>query len=113
MKDVPDVAGDEQAKVRTFSVRIGQKRIFKSMKRLLSVLFFLFGIGFIRRGLDTTVRTTTVVRMIIGTLALVAGISVKIKANNINPEDSEEVYQYYMYLWKLFYGSYLLLPFAR
>mmetsp|Transcript_11568 Transcript_11568/g.17788 ORF Transcript_11568/g.17788 Transcript_11568/m.17788 type:complete len:388 (-) Transcript_11568:3486-4649(-) len=113
MKDVPDVAGDEQAKVRTFSVRIGQKRIFKSMKRLLSVLFLLFGIGFIRGGLDTTVRTTAVIRMIIGTFALVAGISVKMKANNVNPEDSKEVYQYYMYLWKLFYGSYLMLPFAR
>lgn len=113
MKDVPDVAGDEQAKVRTFSVRVGQKRIFGAMKRLLSSLFLLFGAGFIQGGLKTTVKTTAVIRMAIGTFALMAGISVEKKANNVDPENSKDVYEYYMYLWKLFYGSYLALPFAR
>jgi len=113
MKDVPDVVGDEQAKVRTFSVRVGQKRIFGVTKRLLTSLFLLLGAGFIRGGLNATVRTTAVTRMALGAFSLMAGISVEKKANNVNPEDSGGVYEYYMYLWKLFYVSYLALPFVR
>merc|ERR1712224_630868 len=42
MKDVPDVAGDSIANVRTFSVRIGQERVFHATRKLLSSLFFVF-----------------------------------------------------------------------
>ena len=36
-----------------------------------------------------------------------------LKALIDDPENPKQVYQYYMHLWKLFYLSYLVLPFAR
>lgn len=113
MKDVPDVAGDEQASVRTFSVRVGQTRVFNTMKRLLTMLFCVFGIGFVKAAFTSNSVPLTLSRMFVGTSAFVAGISVNKEAVGVNPEDSKDVYNYYMHLWKLFYLSYLLLPFAR
>lgn len=113
MKDVPDVAGDEQASVRTFSVRVGQSRIFKMMKRLLTSLFCVFGLGFVKAAFTSNSVPLTLSRMAVGTCAFVAAISVNKEAVGVNPEDSKDVYNYYMHLWKLFYASYLLLPFAR
>jgi len=113
MKDVPDVAGDEKAKIRTMSVRMGQKRIFSAMKSLLTALFVIFGVSFIKGGLTATVRTTAFLRVIVGIFGLIGGISVEKKAFQVNPEDSKDVYQYYMHLWKLFYLSYIALVFAK
>ena len=113
MKDVPDVAGDEQASVRTFSVRVGQKRVFKMMTRLLTSLFCFFGVGFVNAAFTSNSVSLTLSRMAIGTAAVVGAISVNKEAVGVNPEDSKDVYEYYMHLWKLFYVSYLLLPLAR
>lgn len=113
MKDVPDVEGDELASVRTFSVRVGQKRIFHTMKRLLTSLFFLFGAGFVKGAFTAKLMPVVLSRALVGTLAFVAGITVNKEAVGVNPEDRDDVYGYYMYLWKLFYLSYLVLPLAR
>ena len=42
-----------------------------------------------------------------------AGQSVRRQSRGVDPNDPGQVYEYYMHLWKLFYGSYLALPFAR
>lgn len=113
MKDVPDVIGDKKAKIRTMSVRIGQKRVFSMMKSLLTVLFVVFGVGFIREGFTTPVRKTAFLRVTVGIFGLIAGTSVEKKASQVDPEDDKDVYQYYMHLWKLFYLSYIALAFVR
>lgn len=114
MKDVPDVKGDELANVRTFSVRLGQKRVFGLMHRLLSMLFFGVGASFLRwtkvAGLSQGIR---VGRGIVGISSILAGLSVQREAGPVDPEDPKEVYGFYMHLWKLFYLSYLALPLAR
>jgi len=113
MKDVPDVRGDELSNVRTYSVRIGQKRIFHAMRRLLTGLFFAYGAGFARGAMLAPSTLLSVCRGGVGAAAMVAGLSVRKQAETINPEDSKEVYGFYMHLWKLFYLSYLALPFCR
>ena len=53
-------------------------------------------------------------RAIVAVSAFGAGVSVRQEAQSVNAEDSAgEAYTYYMHLWKLFYASYLVLPFAR
>ena len=113
MKDVPDVAGDELSNIRSFSVRVGQDRIFKAMRRLLCGLFVAFGAGFVRGAFLAPTRFLAGCRGLVGIASLAAGLSVRDEAQVVNPKDSSEVYGYYMHLWKLFYLSYLLLPFAR
>jgi len=126
MKDVPDAIGDAKFNIRSFTVRIGQKTVFTSMRRLLTALFFGVGAGFTRFAVQafasaaaasTSAAASTctlgIGRSIVAISAFAAGISVRQEAQSVNAEDSGEVYNYYMHLWKLFYASYLVLPFAR
>jgi homogentisate phytyltransferase/homogentisate geranylgeranyltransferase len=117
MKDVPDAIGDAQFNIRSFTVRIGQIKVFTAMRRLLMGLFFGVGLGFVRLAFfGTTEMISTSLRccrMVVALCAFSAGLSVRKEAQNVNAEDSGEVYKYYMHLWKLFYASYLVLPFAR
>ena len=113
MKDVPDVAGDRRANVRTFSVRIGQKRVFHGMRWLLSGLFFAVGASFLRSALVAPTWALIAGRVITGCSSVWAGFSVRKEAQDVDPENSQQVYDFYMHLWKLFYLSYFALPFAR
>ena len=116
MKDVPDVKGDALANIKSFSVRVGQKRIFHNMRRLVSLLFFSYGLGFVRgcaQAIAGQDYLSSFFRGIIAVFALTFGLSARHNGKNVDAEDSKEVYNYYMYLWKLFYASYFALPFAK
>ena len=113
MKDVPDAIGDAMFNIRSFTVRIGQKTVFEAMRRLLTVLFIGVGAGFAKGAIEATSTTITICRLIVALSSLAAGFSVRKEAQKVNAEDSGMVYDYYMHLWKLFYLSYLVLPFAR
>jgi homogentisate phytyltransferase / homogentisate geranylgeranyltransferase len=118
MKDVPDVRGDLSSRVRTFSVRLGQDRVFHWTRRLLTGLFWAYGAGLMRSAIVTAVRSSAVplecaLRAFAAVAAFWAGQSVRRQSRGVDPNDPGQVYEYYMHLWKLFYGSYLALPFAR
>ena len=113
MKDVPDVGGDEKFNIRSFSVRVGQKRVFTAMRRLLVGLFLSFGAGFLRGAFRAPSAFIVACRTGVGMAALAMGWSTRERASDVDPKDSTQVYNYYMHLWKLFYICYLVLPFAR
>ncbi len=113
MKDVPDAVGDALFNIRSFTVRIGQKTVFKAMRRLLTALFIGVGLGFAKGSIQATSKTISICRSIVALSSIAAGLSVRKEAQVVDAEDSAMVYKYYMHLWKLFYLSYLVLPFAR
>lgn len=117
MKDVPDVKGDFVSNIRSFAVRLGPKRIYRGMHRLLTIFFWSVALAFFRAALITTKLSVSMNvrlgRIIIGVSAILAGRSVQKEAAPINPENPKEVYGFYMHLWKLFYLSYFVLPLAR
>mmetsp|Transcript_28237 Transcript_28237/g.39735 ORF Transcript_28237/g.39735 Transcript_28237/m.39735 type:complete len:394 (-) Transcript_28237:41-1222(-) len=113
MKDVPDVTGDKISNIRTFSVRVGQKRVFHTMRRLLTLLFLTVSAGFFKGAFAAQSMLLGACRLVVGLSSLAAAFSVRDEAATVNPESSSEVYGYYMHLWKLFYLCYLALPFAR
>ena len=115
MKDVPDVLGDRTLNIRTLSVRLGQNRIFSSMRNLLRGLFYGCGAAFMVRAAASSSAAAPGVaacRVVTGVAAGLFGWSVQKESVGVDPTNSEEVYGYYMHLWKLFYLSYLVLPFA-
>jgi homogentisate phytyltransferase/homogentisate geranylgeranyltransferase len=118
MKDVPDIKGDQMSNIRTFTVRIGQKRIFHAMRRLLFGLLISTSIGFawgscISAAAHTKNYWLVLSRGALSGIAMWAAISSRQKGLKVNAEVGQEVYSYYMSLWNLFYQSYLALPFAR
>ncbi|CAN0389023.1 unnamed protein product, partial [Ectocarpus sp. 13 AM-2016] len=50
---------------------------------------------------------------VVSALALITGQLVRRRAAGVDPEQPKQVYDFYMYLWKIFYLSYLFLPLAR
>ena len=113
MKDVPDAHGDRIFNIRSFTVRMGQKRVFGDMKNLLTALFGAFGGALIKWATMAPAASVVARRSLVGLGCLAAGWSVNSSARGVDAEDSGEVYDYYMHLWKLFYMSYLALPFAK
>ncbi len=115
MKDVPDIKGDELSNIRTVSVRLGAKTVFRTMHRLLTGLFWGASIAFLRGAIvnNTASMAVRLGRAVVGISGLWAGLSVQKEAAPVDPEDSKQVYNYYMHLWKLFYLSYFVLPLAR
>jgi len=113
MKDVPDAHGDRIFNIRSFTVRMGQKRVFGAMKNLLTALFGAFGGALIKWATMAPAASVVARRSLVGLGCLAAGWSVNSSARGVDAEDSGEVYDYYMHLWKLFYMSYLALPFAK
>ena len=113
MKDVPDAIGDALFNIRSFTVRIGQKTVFTTMRRLLAALFVGVGAGFTKGAIQSSNATLKICRSIVAVSSIAAAISVRKEAQVVDAEDSGMVYKYYMHLWKMFYLSYLVLPFAR
>eukprot|EP00536_Pseudo-nitzschia_multiseries_P014602 jgi/Psemu1/298771/fgenesh1_pm.735_\ len=116
MKDVPDVKGDELSNIRTVSVRLGPKTVYKMMHRLLTGLFWGVSLAFFRGVVVSSSSSSVAVRAgraLVGGAALLAGASVQKEAIPVDAENPKQVYDYYMHLWKLFYLSYFFLPFAR
>lgn len=113
MKDVPDSDGDRKFNIRSFTVRLGEKRVFGTMKNLLAVQFAICGGWMMKWAVMAPAASVAVRRGLVGLCCWAAGWSVTNKAKGVNAVDSGEVYNYYMHLWKLFYLSYLALPFVK
>ena len=115
MKDVPDIKGDELSNIRTVSVRLGAKTVYRTMHRLLTGLFWGASFAFFRGAIVNNTASVAVRlgRAVVGIAGLLAGASVQKEAAPVDPENPTEVYNYYMHLWKLFYLSYFVLPLAR
>jgi homogentisate phytyltransferase/homogentisate geranylgeranyltransferase len=116
MKDVPDVEGDALAQVRTFSVRAGQERIFGWMAKLLAGWLGVYGVGFLVasvKAVQVQHPVLAMTRLIVSGLALASAQSVTSQAKGVNPTEPNQVYGYYMHLWKIFYLCYAALPLAR
>eukprot|EP00667_Euglena_gracilis_P007094 EG_transcript_7160 len=116
MKDVPDLTGDRTAGIRTFTVRLGPRRMFVFTSTLLALLFSGVGgavLGTAGLALAGGLRPLGFLRAAIAVGMVAVGSHVSTKADQVDAEDPKAVYRFYMYLWRLFYLSYLTLPFIR
>eukprot|EP00640_Fibrocapsa_japonica_P002859 CAMPEP_0113949706 /NCGR_PEP_ID=MMETSP1339-20121228/77133_1 /TAXON_ID=94617 /ORGANISM="Fibrocapsa japonica" /LENGTH=272 /DNA_ID=CAMNT_0000957263 /DNA_START=128 /DNA_END=946 /DNA_ORIENTATION=+ /assembly_acc=CAM_ASM_000762 len=117
MKDVPDLSGDKEFNIPSFTVQFGQTKVFKVARRVMSGLFFSSGALLLYLASTATAAaasaSVTAARGLLGLGAITVGQWVRQKAQKVNCYDQKEVYGFYMFLWKLFYASYLVIPFAR
>lgn len=105
-KDLPDVKGDTQAGVQTFSVRHGTKIVFWTCVGLLMAAY-AGGIVFALTSPEPWSRLPVA----LGHAALAAllwGRSAK-----VNVGRKGELTEHYMFVWKLFYAEYVIIPFLR
>jgi homogentisate phytyltransferase/homogentisate geranylgeranyltransferase len=106
LKDVPDLEGDRQFAIRTFTVRMGAERVFRLGLSALAIAYggmIVLGPWFLRDYAQPVV-------LIGGHVA--AAILLWHWARQADPADREGFTRFYMRVWALFFLEYLLVPAA-
>lgn len=101
-KDIPDLIGDRQYGIRTFTVRLGPEWVFRLGRWLLTGFYLLPVVAAVLRlpGVDGLVLLVTHLIM----LTLFWSVSW-----GVNPAEKPAIGRFYMFLWNLFYAEYALL----
>ncbi len=104
-KDIPDLSGDREYDIRTYSVRLGPERVFKTGRWILTA-FYLVPI------LASASRLPELSGVfLLATHVIIVGLFWR-RSLSVNVTNPEEVTSFYMFLWSLFYIAYVLLAMA-
>ncbi|KAB2627903.1 homogentisate phytyltransferase 1 [Pyrus ussuriensis x Pyrus communis] len=90
-KDIPDVDGDRDFGIQSFSVSLGQEKVYWVC---VNMLLMAYGAA-----------------LIIGHGALASLLW--IRARSVDIANKASLTSFYMFIWKLFYAEYFLIPFVR
>ncbi|KAK1417082.1 hypothetical protein QVD17_26204 [Tagetes erecta] len=105
-KDVPDVEGDKINGINSFALQFGQKQVFWICIWLLEMVYgmaILVGLSSAR----VWIRSI----MVIGHSIL--GFILWRNANLVDLKSNEAIESFYLFIWKLYYVEYLLVPILR
>jgi len=104
-KDIPDMEGDRQYQITTFTIALGQQRVFNLARWVLTVCY----LGMALAGLLwlDSVNSVLLVSTHLVLLGLMWWQSVK-----VDLQDKSAIAQFYQFIWKLFFLEYLLFPAA-
>lgn len=101
-KDIPDLAGDEQFGIRTFTVRLGPERVFRIGRWLLTVIYVI-PVLLAVTGLSRLENIVLIVAHLLAILFFWRASSPVI------PGDGRSMARFYLVLWGLFYAEYIFL----
>uniref|UniRef100_A0A5B7B6Y1 Homogentisate phytyltransferase n=1 Tax=Davidia involucrata TaxID=16924 RepID=A0A5B7B6Y1_DAVIN len=105
-KDIPDIDGDKIYGIRSFTVRLGQKRVFWIC---ISLLQMAYGVAILVGATSSCLWSKYV--MVLGHAALASILWNR--AKSIDLKSKAAITAFYMFIWKLFYAEYLLIPLVR
>ncbi|GKV00437.1 hypothetical protein SLEP1_g13123 [Rubroshorea leprosula] len=105
-KDIPDIEGDKIFGIRSYTVRLGQKRVFWTC---ISLLQMAYGVAILvgASSSHTWSKMVTVLGHVI--LASILWI----RAKSVDLTSKAAITSCYMFIWKLFYAEYFLIPLVR
>lgn len=106
LKDVPDISGDAQFGIRTFSVTLGAPIIFRTCQALLSIMFVIAAAFYY------SVSRSLLGGILVAVTHLLVAAYLAYRGNKVDPKEASQVKDFYMFSWKTFYLEYLLLPLA-
>ncbi|XP_050219043.1 homogentisate phytyltransferase 1, chloroplastic isoform X2 [Mercurialis annua] len=105
-KDIPDIEGDKIFGIRSFSVRLGQERVFWICISLLEIAYGVAILVGAASSYSWSKYITVLGHIILGSLLWSRAKSVDLKSK-------AAITSCYMFIWKLFYAEYLLIPLVR
>ncbi|KAG5590446.1 hypothetical protein H5410_040960 [Solanum commersonii] len=106
-KDIPDVNGDRNFGIQSFSVSLGQERVFWLC---ISMLVAAYAAAMVIGATTTTTLSNKVVT-VLGHFLLACFLL--FKAQSVDMSSQVSITSFYMFIWKLLYAEYLLIPFVR
>lgn len=105
-KDIPDIVGDKIFGIQSFTVRLGQEKVFWICISLLEMAYLVaIVVG----------ATSSNIWSKYFTVAGHAGLALLLwtRAKSIDFSRKAAIASFYMFVWKLFYAEYLLIPLVR
>ncbi|MDJ0677552.1 MAG: homogentisate phytyltransferase [Calothrix sp. MO_167.B42] len=104
-KDVPDLEGDRQYNITTFTIKLGQQAVFDLARWVITICYLgMIGVAWLPG------FSANAIFLVISHLLLL-GI-MWWRSGNVNLEDKSAIASFYQFIWKLFYLEYLLFPIA-
>ncbi|WOK92677.1 putative homogentisate phytyltransferase 1, chloroplastic [Canna indica] len=105
-KDIPDIEGDCIFGIQSYSVRLGQRRVFWICVGLLEMAYIIAMV------VGATSSCTWSKFVTVWGHAILASILWN-RARSLDLTSKTAITSFYMFIWKLFYTEYLLIPFVR
>ncbi|XP_071717220.1 homogentisate phytyltransferase 1, chloroplastic-like [Rutidosis leptorrhynchoides] len=105
-KDIPDIVGDKIFGIQSFTVRMGQKRVFWICILLLEIAY---GVAILVGASSTFLWSRYIT--VLGHAIL--GLILWGRAKSTDLESKSAITSFYMFIWQLFYAEYLLIPLVR
>jgi len=119
-KDLPDVRGDRANGIPTFSTRFGTRRVFACCVAILAAAYAggaAYGLDMARRALagSSLAGPTAALALALPGLLVAAGHALLggwlvARSRRVDAASPASLTAHYMWVWKLFYAEYLLLP---
>ncbi|MFN2187696.1 MAG: homogentisate phytyltransferase [Candidatus Promineifilaceae bacterium] len=104
-KDMPDLIGDRSFDIRTYSVRLGPDRVFRTGRWIFTGFYFIPMLWGITQLPDLSGAVVLVSQ------AVILGVFWR-RSSSVKLDDRAGVTRFYMFLWTLFYVEYMLLALA-
>ncbi|KAH7288065.1 hypothetical protein KP509_31G010200 [Ceratopteris richardii] len=105
-KDIPDLEGDRFFGIQSYTVKLGQERVFWVC---IQLLIAAYGVA-MAVGVSSAFLWARFL-MVLGHIILAA--TLWYHASMIDLKSKAAITEFYMFVWKLFYAEYLLIPFMR
>lgn len=105
-KDIPDLEGDRQFQVRTLTVRLGPRFVFRLSLWVLTLCYGLL-IGLAAAGALPSVQAAFLIISHLGLLGLLWW-----RSGQVNLQEKSHIKRFYQFIWRLFFLEYLLFPLA-
>lgn len=102
-KDVPDMEGDKQYQIKTFTILLGKQRIFNLSLAIIFACYFGMIIGVLT--LKTSLNSWLFVAA-----HLILSTALFLRSRKVNLAEKTEISAFYQFIWKLFFLEYLLFP---
>jgi homogentisate phytyltransferase/homogentisate geranylgeranyltransferase len=103
-KDIPDMDGDRQYNIRTFTLRLGQRPVFSLARGVLTLSYLgMASIAFLIPGVNAPFLILSHL-MALGFMWL--------RSYKLDLQDKHEITRFYQFIWKLFFLEYLIFPAA-
>jgi homogentisate phytyltransferase / homogentisate geranylgeranyltransferase len=104
-KDVPDLEGDKQYKIKTFTLVMGKSAVFNLSRGVITVCYFgmIFAGLFWLRAVNVSFFVTSHI-VLLGLLWW--------RSLDVDLEQKSAIADFYQFIWKLFFAEYLLFPLA-
>jgi homogentisate phytyltransferase/homogentisate geranylgeranyltransferase len=102
-KDIPDAEGDRQYHISTFTLKLGQRRVFNLARWIITICY----LGLIVAALAGLPGINS--WLLIGTHIVVIAVF-WLRSFRVNLHDKTAITRFYQFIWKLFFLQYILFP---